>query len=158
MKSSSATSLLHSRHKSSSIGNARKDRLTAEERSHNMSLIRAKGNSSTELKLITAFRKSGIKGWRRHPRIMGRPDFIFRRQRLLIFVDGCFWHSCPNHGHLPHGNVMYWRAKLKRNRLRDQRMRRELRQRGWRVVRLWEHDLTKTPDRAAQKIARLLLL
>ena len=158
MKPSFATPVLHKKRGSSLVADANKDRLTSRERSHNMSLIRAKGNSSTELKLITALRKHAVKGWRRHPPIMGRPDFIFRRQRILIFVDGCFWHSCPNHGHLPHGNAVYWRAKLERNRLRDQRIRCALRLRGWRVVRLWEHDLKKRPDRAARKVARLLAL
>jgi DNA mismatch endonuclease (patch repair protein) len=76
----------------------------------------------------------------------GRPDFVFRRQHVCVFVDGCFWHGCPRCYRRPSSNRKYWDEKVKRNRARDRRVNQELRRRGWRVLRFWEHDLEK-PNR-----------
>ena len=62
-----------------------------------MARVRGRGNKSTEEKLARLFGRAGIKGWRRHQDVFGRPDFLFRRERLAVFVDGCFWHVCPKH-------------------------------------------------------------
>lgn len=128
-------------------------------RSQVMSRIRGKGNKSTELTLAAAFRQQGVVGWRRHvllkPRVVAedlplnrlaqrisvRPDFIFRAQRLAIFVDGCFWHGCPEHSKRPATNVEFWEKKLAGNSQRDQRATRALQAAGWIVVRIWEHEL-----------------
>ena len=69
-----------------------------------------------------------------------RPDIIFTRARIAVFVDGCYWHACPLHWRLPKHNVEYWTKKVERNRLRDIRVNEGLIQSGWAVVRLWEHD------------------
>src|SRR5437868_2654430 len=74
-----------------------------------MSRIRSKGNLETELEMIKVFRKHGITGWRRNQSIAGRPDFVFLGSKIAMFVDGCFWHGCPQHGTLPKGNRVYWR-------------------------------------------------
>ena len=71
----------------------------------------------------------------------GKPDFVFRRERLALFVDGCFWHGCPKHGRNPDSNRGYWLPKLERNKQRDRTVSRRLRRAGWRVLRLWAHDL-----------------
>lgn len=68
-----------------------------------------------------------------------RPDIVFTRQKIAIFVDGCFWHSCPTHGSVPRRNGDYWRPKLERNRVRDAAQSRALQAAGWRVIRIWEH-------------------
>ena len=68
-----------------------------------------------------------------------RADVVFTRARLAVFVDGCFWHGCPEHGHTPKRNTGYWGPKLKRNRRRDQLVTSRLSEDGWRVIRLWEH-------------------
>jgi DNA mismatch endonuclease (patch repair protein) len=106
-----------------------------------MAAIRSKGNKATELKLASILRAAGITGWRRHQPIPGHPDFIFRRQRLAVFVDGCFWHGCPKHGRHPATNARFWALKLERNVSRDRRVKAQLRARGWRVIRFWQHDL-----------------
>jgi DNA mismatch endonuclease Vsr len=80
-----------------------------------MAAIRSRGNKDTELKLAAILRASRVTGWRRHYPLPGRPDFIFRRARLAIFVDGCFWHACPKHGHKPGSNRAYWLPKLRHN-------------------------------------------
>ena len=77
-----------------------------------------------------------------------RPDFVFPRLRLALFVDGCFWHGCPHHGTKPRGNAAFWRKKFAANRARDLRVTRMLRRHGWRVLRIWEHELAWTKTRA----------
>ncbi len=69
-----------------------------------------------------------------------RPDVVFTRARLAVFVDGCFWHRCPEHGSLPRANTDYWGPKLERNVARDRAVDRALELAGWRVLRAWEHE------------------
>src|SRR6266851_41683 len=119
------------------------DWLTPEQRSRNMASIRSKGNKTTEARFVDLLRTSQISGWRRHTKLLGKPDFVFKKERLAVFVDGCFWHGCPRCYRLPEDNRLYWRKKVKLNRLRDRRNARGLRQRGWKVVRFWEHALER---------------
>jgi DNA mismatch endonuclease (patch repair protein) len=76
-------------------------------------------------------------------------DVAFSRRRLAVFVDGCFWHGCPEHGHNPRKNTHYWGPKLERNRRRDEAVTRGLETEGWRVLRLWEHV---PPEQAALEV------
>ena len=108
-----------------------------------MSRIRGRGNKETELALAKLLRKSGVTGWRRNQKIFGKPDFVFRKARLVVFVDGCFWHACPKHSSTPASHRAFWKRKLAANQLRDRRVNRKLRKNGWCVVRIWEHDLAK---------------
>jgi DNA mismatch endonuclease (patch repair protein) len=80
-----------------------------------------------------------------------RADFTFRKERVVIFVDGCFWHGCPKHSNMPANNRAFWLKKLTGNKGRDRLVTRALRQSGWRVLRIWEHEL------ARRNAARLLL-
>lgn len=122
----------------------RHDVFTKAKRSEVMSKIRGKGNKDTEVALAKMFRANGITGWRRHYDIVGKPDFAFPKQKLAVFVDGCFWHGCPKHGTQPKGNKAFWQAKLEANKSRDRKVNRLLRANGWRVLRIWEHDLMKS--------------
>jgi DNA mismatch endonuclease, patch repair protein len=72
-----------------------------------------------------------------------RPDFVFAKRRVAVFVDGCFWHGCPQHATHPRGNAGFWKDKLGRNRWRDLEVNATLRRTGWRVLRIWEHELTR---------------
>lgn len=121
-----------------------------------MSCIRGRGNKTTELVLAKLLRQAGITGWRRHVVVFGRPDFMFRKERLVVFVDGCFWHGCPKHGIAPKNNGVFWSEKLGGNKTRDRLVNRTLRKAGWRVVRIWEHDLPKRGEYWARRIKRLL--
>jgi DNA mismatch endonuclease (patch repair protein) len=76
----------------------------------------------------------------RTPEIVTRPDIVFRGTRVVVFVDGCFWHSCPAHGQRPRANAAYWTPKLAANVARDARANRALAADGWEVVRVWEHE------------------
>lgn len=97
------------------------------------------------MRLIAGFREAGITGWRRHLPLHGRPDFAFREARVLVFVDGCFWHGCARCYRRPASNRAYWDAKVLRNQARDREVTRELKKRGWRVLRVWEHELKTIP-------------
>lgn len=69
-----------------------------------------------------------------------RPDVVFTRRRLAVFIDGCFWHGCPHHGNVPRRNSDYWRPKLERNSRRDGIVNDALVGAGWDVLRVWEHE------------------
>ena len=113
-----------------------------------MSSIRSKGNKTTELKLIQVFEECGIKGWRRHYEVKGRPDFVFLKEKIAIFVDGCFWHGHDCRNTWPSSNSEYWSKKRSRNMKRDKEVTALFEQRGWTVVRIWECELKKKNRRA----------
>jgi DNA mismatch endonuclease, patch repair protein len=118
------------------------DVFSAEKRSQIMSRVRDRDNRATELAMMSTLRRNRITGWRRHPSLFGNPDFVFSKQRVAMFVDGCFWHCCPHHGTHPTSNMTFWNEKLGRNKRRDQVVNRTLKERGWRVVRIWQHELS----------------
>ncbi len=109
-----------------------------------MSRIRASGNRDTELRLIRLLRESGTRGWRRNARIFGKPDLIFAKERVAIFVDGCFWHRHPGckFCYTPKSRIEFWLPKFERNIARDRLVTRTLRKSGWKVIRIWECQLT----------------
>ena len=128
-------------------------------RSEVMGLIRSHGNKSTEIRLTRVFKTHGITGWRRKQRMPGKPDFVFPKDRLCVFVDGCFWHGCPKCYRRPSSNQEYWDAKAQRNHARDRIVNALLRQKGWRVMRIWEHDLArKREPRLVSRIGKWLCL
>lgn len=121
-----------------------------------MAAVRSRGNKATEVFLAKFFRAHGLKGWRRHAAIPGRPDFVFSREKVAIFVDGCFWHGCAKHCRMPASNQEYWLAKIARNKKRDRRVRIELRASGWTALRIWEHELKGSQDRLLKKVMAAL--
>jgi DNA mismatch endonuclease (patch repair protein) len=162
------------------------DVFSKRKRSEVMSRIRGRGNKDTELALAKLLRAAGIKGWRRHvqvrsaecgmrrsgahglsrhslataevtrPTFRVKPDFVFRKARLALFVDGCFWHGCPRHATKPANNRLFWKKKLAGNKTRDRVVNRALRRAGWKAVRIWECDLAKHPERILKRIEKHL--
>jgi len=122
-----------------------------------MSHIRSKGNKSTEGKLIEAFRKANITGWRTQAHdLRGIPDFVFDAQKTIVFVDGCFWHGCPYCKRLrPKSSKKYWNEKIQGNIRRDRKIRNGLRKHGWSVLKIWEHQLRKPEKVVARLVKRL---
>jgi len=106
-----------------------------------MTRVRGSGNKATELALARLMGENGITGWRRNQPVFGKPDFVFRGMQLAVFVDGCFWHACPKHATKPKNNHAFWQRKLAANSRRDLLVTRMLRKNGWRVIRIWEHEL-----------------
>jgi DNA mismatch endonuclease, patch repair protein len=123
-----------------------------------MAQVRSQRNRSTEWRLRGCLVRAGIRGWTLNPaEIAGKPDFAFREQRLLLFVDGCYWHGCPRCYRRPSSNTEYWDAKVLRNRARDVRTTAALKREGWRVIRIWEHQLS-SPHSVLRKILTALRL
>ncbi len=131
------------------------DIFSRRKRSQIMSRVKGRGNLLTELRLIKVFRAYGFVGWRRNAALFGKPDFVFSKYRVAVFVDGCFWHGCPKHGTVPKDNRTFWKAKLDRNIKRDVRVTKELKKLGWKPLRIWQHELKK-PERLARRLERVL--
>jgi DNA mismatch endonuclease, patch repair protein len=110
-------------------------------RSAAMGKIKSRNNRTTELRLRMALIREGCSGWVLHPDLPGRPDFFFRREKLAVFVDGCFWHGCKMCGHVPKTRSRFWSAKIDRNRQRDKHTTQTLKSAGIKVLRIWEHSL-----------------
>jgi len=107
-----------------------------------MAAIRHRGNRSTEGVFAALLRSHRVSGWKLHSlQVTGRPDFYFPARRVTIFVDGCFWHGCPKCFQAPKQNASFWAHKIERNRKRDRKVTISLRAEGFKVIRLWEHDL-----------------
>ena len=137
------------------IGSMEKTRFGGLTRSEVMSRIRGRGNEKTEVLLARLMRAEGLRGWRRHLPIPGRPDFSFRRQKVAVFVDGCFWHGCPRCFRLPKQNRAFWKAKIEGNRKRDQLVNGRLRRLRWKVLRIRECHL-KDRKKVIKKIIKMI--
>jgi DNA mismatch endonuclease (patch repair protein) len=125
-------------------------------RSKVMSLIPSKGNQATEQTLLALLKRNKITSWRRHLRLPGKPDFAFPKQKVAVFVDGCFWHGCPKCYTRPKTNRKFWDKKRADNMARDRRVTRQLRGRGWKVIRIWQHVLQKSPTTCLNRVRRAL--
>lgn len=117
------------------------DTFNKEKRSEIMRLVKGKKNKSTELKLIAFFRDNHIIGWRRTFKLFGKPDFVFPKERVVIFVDGCFWHGHTCRNTKPQTNREYWTQKINRNQIRDIKVAEYLTNKNWKVIRIWECQL-----------------
>ena len=114
----------------------------SKKRSKAMSAVRGSGNKTTEVPFRLALVRNKIQGWKIRPKgITGNPDFIFLKKKIIVFVDGYFWHGCPKCGHVPKTNNSFWSKKLERNKTRDKKNSRILRKEGYKVLRFWEHDI-----------------
>lgn len=128
-----------------------------EKRSEIMSVIRSKGNKSTELKIIQFFKDNNIIGWRRNYKVKGHPDFIFIKRKIAIFVDGCFWHGHDCRNTRPADNSDYWENKRERNIKHDKEITALFESRGWTVIRIWECELKKSNASQLMKKLNILL-
>ena len=116
----------------------------------------ARRDTRPELTLRRELHRRGFR-YRVHrrplPAVRREADLVFSRQRVAVFVDGCWWHQCPEHATVPKTNTAWWREKLDRNVARDRETDRLLTDAGWRVIRIWEHE---APGVAADKVADAL--
>jgi DNA mismatch endonuclease (patch repair protein) len=124
-------------------------------RSYNMSRIRSI-DSKPEIKLRKELWRNGIRGYRLHKKITGKPDLVFAKSMVAVFVDGCFWHHCPTCFVRPKSNNEYWDTKIARNVSRDVEVVRQLSDDGYKVIRLWEHDVLKSTSYCTDLIARAI--
>jgi len=116
------------------------DKHTKEQRSYNMSRIRSQ-NTKPEITLIKIMKV--LKLTYQPKKVIGNPDFANKKQKIAVFIDGCFWHKCPKHYVKPKTNIKFWKDKIKKNIQRDEKVTKNLKEKRWRVIRIWEHDIKK---------------
>ncbi len=119
------------------------DNLTPHDRHKAMRAVKSKG-TKPERQLFSMLAGMGLNGWRKHADdVTGKPDVVFEKEKIAIFVDGCFWHGCPHCKRLlkPQTNRDYWEQKIKRNVERAQKYNQQLAGQGWKVMRIWEHEI-----------------
>lgn len=126
------------------------DPLSRKQRSYCMSRVRGTG-TKPEMLLRKALWAAGLR-YRTHVDMPGRPDIVFIRAGLVVFVDGCFWHNCPIHGSIPQSNRDFWEPKIQRNVERDNEVSAELEASGWTVLRFWEHEINESLARVVERI------
>lgn len=130
-----------------------------EKRSAIMRQVKSKKNKSTELRLIKIFKENGVTGWKRNYPVKGHPDFVFLKQRIAVFVDGCFWHGHDCRNTSPSANEEFWRKKRERNIKHDKEITELFESRGWTVIRIWECELKQQNcERTLLKIKKYLSL
>lgn len=115
-----------------------------------------RSESAVERQLRSMLHRRGLRFRKHLAPLRGlrcRADIVFTRRRVAVFVDGCFWHRCPDHASDPKANGEWWALKLGANVARDARNNRELTQAGWKVLRLWEHE---APDDMLRKVLGVL--
>ena len=128
------------------------DIFTPEKRSWVMSRIRSK-NTGIERRMCSLFRKNGLH-YRRYPKVFGNPDFIVEKS-VLVFCDGDFWHGYKYDSNKKMAKK-FWREKIEGNMRRDKRTNRMLRSNGYSVLRLWEHNINRNPDKCIRKVRKSL--
>jgi len=112
-------------------------------------------DTSCELALRKELHRRGLR-YSLKKKLPGSPDIVFVAARVAVFVDGCFWHGCAKHCRRPSSNVEYWQSKIDRNMARDNKVSKELTDLGWRVVRIWEHEIKTSAARAAARVEKIV--
>jgi DNA mismatch endonuclease, patch repair protein len=131
------------------------DTYSPEVRSRVMARVKSR-DTGPELKLRRALYAGGVRGWRCHRKdLPGKPDLAFGRARVAVFVDGAFWHGHPGKW-WPGRSGRYWDDKIRRNMERDRRSNEELEKLGWHVVRIWDFEIARAPESAAQRVREIL--
>jgi DNA mismatch endonuclease, patch repair protein len=113
------------------------DNLTMEQRKKNMRAI--KSQSALENRVSKELWRMGLR-FRKNANLYGKPDISIKKYKIVIFIDSCFWHCCPIHGNMPKSNKDYWEKKLERNIKRDIEVNNCYKEKGWNILRVWEHS------------------
>ena len=132
------------------------DVYSSEKRTEIMKTVKSRNTKSTELKLISIFKEHHIVGWRRTYPLIGKPDFVFPKKRIAVFVDGCFWHGHNCRNVTPSQHKEYWDTKREYNKRHDKMVTEILQKKNWTVIRIWECELKKkNREKLLEKISVL---
>jgi len=131
------------------------DTFSKQKRSEIMRAVKSKGNKSTEERLAQIFKANKISGWRRNRKVFGHPDFVFQKQKIVVFADGCFWHGHDCRNIIPSQNADYWKKKIQRNIERDKSIAKTLNKQGWKVIRIWECEIKRREIRKFKNLIRV---
>ena len=133
------------------------DVYSSEKRTEIMKTVKSRNTKSTELKLISIFKEHHIVGWRRTYPLIGKPDFVFTKKRIVVFVDGCFWHGHNCRNVTPSQHKEYWDAKREYNIQHDKMVTEILQKKNWTVIRIWECELKKkNREKLLEKISVII--
>ena len=132
------------------------DTFTKKQRHYCMSQIKS-SKTKPEIAVRKLIWKKGYR-YRIGHGLPGKPDIVFPSYRTVVFIDGCFWHGCPQHCRMPSSNVSYWKQKISGNKKRDKRTNTQLKKDGWKVIRIWEHSIKKNPQKTVERIIQKLNL
>ena len=119
------------------------DVFSKEKRSAVMKAVKSRNTKTTEIKMMEIFKEFHITGWRRTYPLVGKPDFVFPKKRIVVFVDGCFWHGHNCRNVTPSDNADFWNAKREYNKRHDELVIQTLESKNWTVIRIWECELKK---------------
>lgn len=131
------------------------DVFSKKKRSEIMSKVRS-SNTTPEIVIKKLLKKQNIVFEMYSKDIFGKPDFVFRKEKLAIFIDGCFWHGCKIHRTIPETNREFWKRKIDYNKKRRIKIKKLLMKKGWKVLEFWEHDVNKNPYEVVSKILEKL--
>ncbi|MDU0205814.1 very short patch repair endonuclease [Paenibacillus sp. MAH-36] len=130
------------------------DNITTETRSKIMRSIRSKSN--LENLFCSKLWHRGLRFRRNVPSLFGKPDIAIKKYKFVVFIDSCFWHFCPRHGHFPKSNKEYWDKKIYRNVLRDYKVGNYYISKRWHVLRIWEHQIKDDLDRCVEYVIQYI--
>jgi DNA mismatch endonuclease (patch repair protein) len=131
------------------------DNLTKEQRRKNMQQIRSK-DTVPERKIMRELKRRKIYFADHVKGIIGNPDIVFRRKKVIVFIDSDFWHGHPKRFIMPTTNYEYWLNKIAQNKERDRKITKELRSKGWKVIRLWEYDIKHNFEKCTKAILKAI--
>ncbi|KON84837.1 DNA mismatch repair protein Vsr [Rossellomorea marisflavi] len=131
------------------------DVLTKEQRRKNMKAI--KSVSKLEAVVSKQLWKRGFRFRKNSKDLFGKPDISIKKYRVVIFIDSCFWHQCPEHSNMPKTNAEFWKKKLNRNVERDMEVNRHYKKNGWNIMRVWEHEIKKDIDKVIEEISMFII-
>jgi DNA mismatch endonuclease, patch repair protein len=129
------------------------DNVSPEKRRDTMRAVKSK-DSKMEIKFRSALWKLGLRFFKNVNTLVGKPDIVFPRKKIVVFLDSCYWHGCPQHLRLPSSNQEYWIKKIERNKNRDNQVNEEYLKTGWRVIRFWEHELKENFESCVDKVKK----
>ena len=118
------------------------DIFTKKKRSEIMSKVKNR-DSKIEVEFRKKLWHAGFRYSKNSTKYFGKPDIVLLKYQTVIFIDSCFWHGCKRHGSIPETRKKFWTEKIERNKSRDKEVSRHYKKNGWKVIRIWEHDLKK---------------
>ncbi|WP_127483782.1 very short patch repair endonuclease [Paenibacillus ehimensis] len=130
------------------------DKISKERRSKNMQAIRS--ISKLETIVSKALWNRGYRFRRNVKGMIGKPDIVIKKYKIVVFIDSCFWHGCKEHGHIPKSNSDYWAEKIEKNIMRDNMVTSFYKDAGWNIIRFWEHQIKQDLSIVIETITNLI--
>lgn len=127
------------------------DIFSRKKRSEIMSKVRNK-DSKIEIEFRKKLWKAGFRYRKNSTKYFGKPDIVLKKFQTVIFIDSCFWHGCKKHGSMPQVRKKFWEKKLERNKQRDREVNRYYKKIGWKIIRIWEHNLKNNSEKSLNTI------